>query len=519
MIRHLHPVSGLEPLEKIARELGIVISGTGDLARRLYSHELLTPSLPAPDLFELTPFTTCIELVHSGGAEVNDALRRAIMRELILPECFRWRIWSAEQDQRHRRASSYGPVVPVHDVRLSTHDGFDDPMNARGDIVAKTYRYVRNPLYRESPRFLANRDLEVFGAIGFLRTVIEAELSFGEGDATLLSLRDTFRDAMSWDTVARLQQSAALRARLHRIVREVRVAARTIAGRELIDRSEIAFFLSYVDGDGRTPMSLAARPAATRAHVDSASESGRPPHARFLDDLELDERHALTVSDRIRGDLTRLPQHIELLTPDALATGVAGQILQVVSHPSALADGIEMLRMSNWVRLTPGSRRARPDGASEPNEMIHFAYIDSGAAGAAAVATTAPADEDVSAVVLLRRDDDRHDVLVAGPLATCTSHAYEMPNTSSGRLVTLRLACGSAIERIVGAGDGAATHVAFMVAARRIEEPPPESEASVPVTTAGHEEATSSASLTMSPLRYKTQVGDPVVDPREGSTS
>lgn len=512
MIRHLHDVAGLEPLQNIARELGVVIGATGDLARRLYTHELLTPSVPPPDLCELASFTTGIELVQSGGTASNDEVRRAIMRDLSLPECFRWTIRSAEQDARRRRASSYGPIVPVLGVRLSTRGGFEDPMNASADIFTKSYRFVRNPMYRQSPRFRANRDLEVFGAIAFLRAAIEAGLASADVQPALIALRDVYREARSWDTVSRLQQSAGLRGRLHRAVREVRVAASTIGGRELIDQSELSLFLGFLDGeDSPPPPPLATRPAATFARVDAPSESGRAPRARFVDDLEMDETRALTVSVRMRGDLARLPQHVELLRPDALASGTLGQVLQVISDQSVLAEGIELLRVSGWLRVMPGGPDTSADDDAEGNEMIHLAYIDARTDG---TSLREQADEDVSALLLLRGGADRNDVLVAAPLATCVSRPYETPNGSSARLVTLRLACGSAIDRIVGPDD-MATEIAFMVAVRRVEEPPPEDETGLPVTVVDHETMDSGQSMTMSPLRYKTQVGDPVVDPRE----
>jgi hypothetical protein len=167
--------------------------------------------------------------------------------------------------------------------------------------------------------------------------------------------------------------------------------------------------------------------------------------------------------------------------------------------------------VSGWIRLMPGRSGASTNGEDEPNEMIHLAYVEDAMGDAA---RTPPADEDVSALLLLRGGAERNDVVVAAPLVTCVSRPYETPNGFTSRLVSLRLACGSAIDRMA-ARDEAATELAFMVAVRRVEEPPPEDEASVPVTVVDHETMGSGQSMTMSPLRYKTQPGDPVVDPRE----
>jgi hypothetical protein len=120
-------------------------------------------------------------------------------------------------------------------------------------------------------------------------------------------------------------------------------------------------------------------------------------------------------------------------------------------------------------------------------------------------------------LLLLRAGDDRNDVLVAGPLATCVTRPYETPNGSSARLVMLRLACGSAIGRTVGSSD-AATQLAFMVAARRIEELPEDGDTDDPVKVVEHELALH-RQLAMRPIQWKEGIVDPFATPGEESAS
>ena len=501
MIRHLQDVAGLEPLQKIARDLGVVISATGDVARRLYTRELRTPTLPAPDLFELTPFATRIELVHSGGSELDDAVTRAIMRELTMPECFTWRIRSAKADARARRVSSYGPMIPTNGIRLSTSGGFEDPMGARRDIASGVYRYVRNPLYHESPSYRANRDLEVFGAIAFLRIAAEAEVDLETGNPVLVAIQETFREAMNWDTLARLQESAALRARLHRALRELCVAACTRASRRMIDESELRRFLGFIDGERAvtTPTSDPGRRFGTLGSSRTWFINDPAPSVSFFDDLRINGSSAITVSERILGDVSRLPQHLDLLLPDTLPIGDDGGLLRSLTSGDVLADGIVPLRVSSWVRLMNGRPGSPRSSQGTTNEMLHFAYLDTSAAGASDGEAN---DEDMSVLLLMRSGDETESVSVAGPLAVCTSHRYELQGGATTRLLAFRLACGSAIERDASLDASQPIQMAMMVAMRRIEDLDSEAEARVPVATADQNQF---KNLAMNAIKYREQ--------------
>ena len=209
-------------------------------------------------------------------------------------ECFRWDIRSTSEASEARAARAYGPIVPAHAVTLGVRSSFVDPMNARADIEVGRYRFIRNPAYADSPPFAAGRDLEVFGAIRFLRLLCEDDAA-GLPDAELLdAVRSAIVDAMSVDTLGRLQESAFLRMRLHASLKSLAVELRTPAARALAEVTRLRAFVAFVDGESSpepqpiawapssetpSPPSRGVRPAPFRLDLGSTPTSRSPPRS------------------------------------------------------------------------------------------------------------------------------------------------------------------------------------------------------------------------------------------------
>ena len=466
MIKHLHDVAGLEALERIARNHDVDLVARGGLARRLYALAVRQPTAK-PDLFDLLPFTADIDLTHTGGPELTVTILRAIRREVPLAECFRWDVRPAEAAAESRLVRAYGPIVPLHAVTIGVRTGFEDSMNARNDLLNKRHRYVRNPAYRDSPRFQAGQDLEVFGAMRYLRTIFEDDAVDLTDMRALDEVRATFTEAASQDTLGRLQESADLRGRMHDLLKSIAVAARTQDARGLLEILGVRAFVAFVDGEREVVVPPVEPPGVALAESADAPDSIVGRGARFRSDLDPSAISAITASDRLRGDLCRLPARIPFYWPTVPLPGRAtNSPLHLVRDEAFAAPGIRTLRVSPWIALTPGKSASSRAEDGEINEMIHFALIADGDPGN----EPSPPDEDVGVTMLFRRGIAPDAILVASPLATCVSRPYERVEGSPTTVRSFRLACGTLIERLLDSDEGGTLHVAFIVSARDVGE-------------------------------------------------
>jgi hypothetical protein len=465
MIRYLHDVAGLEPLQQIARNFEVVLAARGGVARRAYAHQLLRPDAPDPDLFDLTPFTSDIDLTHSGDASKTAEIMRAVYAGVPFAECFRWELKAVPEDDLAQRASAYNTIVPLHHVSLSTLTGFEDPLGARGDIVAQNYRYVRNPAYQQSPLYREYRDLEVFGAIRYLRAVLEIDVDELVDQPSGTAVAETFRDAASWDTRMRLQESAYLRTKLHSLLKALGAVTRSPSARSLLEPYGLIAFLTFADADLAGDEQSTLRYDLNDPRLISQGRVRGVPRAPYLADIELGDVFAITESEHLGGDLYRLPSRVPFSLASAAGTANPDSILAGITNAERLAEGIEPLRLSSWIRVVPGRARSseRMDGVD--NEMIHFAIIDRDLETSGSPVR----DEDLGVLIIVRSAAHSDSVFVAAPLASCTSQPLITNPPSNARVLSFRLACGDLFEQLAG-GDRDSIHVAFMIAARRVEE-------------------------------------------------
>lgn len=467
MIRHLHDVAGLEALEKIARDHDVDIVARGGLARRLHAVVVRTPTV-SPDLFDLLPFTADIELTHTGGPELDGRIMDAIHREVPLAECFRWGLRSAAAEADALAARAYGPVVPVHAVTVGVREGFADPMQARGDLERRRHRYVRNPAYAGSPRYEAGLDLEVFGALRYLRTIFDDDAVDPTDVKALDEVRATILDAMSLDTLGRLQESVHLRMRLHALLKAVSVAARSPAARALVETVGVRSFVGYVDGDADPRPRVAEPPGAALAEAPGTPPPVGAVRMPFRDDLDLQPISAIVASAHLRGDLFRLPARIPFYWPVAPSPSAAPTSPhRIVRDDAFVAPGVQVLRVSSWLPVAPGVAAASRSADGVINEMIHFATITDGDPGNA---PDAPNDEDLGVTMLFRRGLAPATIEIASPLATCVSRPYERDDGSTTTVRSYRLACGSLVERLAESDEGGTLYIAFVMAARVVAE-------------------------------------------------
>ena len=450
MIRHLHDVAGLESLEQIAREHGVDIIASGGLARRLFTLAVREPEVTAPDLFDLVPFTADIDLTHTGASELTQRIMRAIREAVPMAECFRWELRSAAEAEESRAARAYAPVVPVHAVTLGVVAGFDDPLDARSDVEQRRHRYRRNPGYASSPRFLAGRELEAFGALRYLRTIFEDE-SYDVDVATIDVLRDTFLDEVSGGgTLRRLQGNPPLRGRLWRLQQALAVELRTPQARDVFEESMCRVYLDFV--------------AETLAGSAANGEGERQEVA----DLGLDAERALTASELLGETGFRLPSRVRFFPPRiAGSANETRSPFDLLRHEEFQAPGVRFLRVSNWVAITPGVADADRMDDGVANEMIHFALLRGEERDEHELL-----DEDIGMLVIFRRGLGAEGLQVASPLATCVSRPFVRGDGTTTSVRTIRAACGSLFDRLARDEEGGALKAAFVIVARDVSEDP-----------------------------------------------
>ena len=371
---HLHnirllDVPGLENLQRVCARFEIDFTASGglvrNLARRLVFSEGDIPHAQLPDLFDLTPFTSDIDLVHSGGTDLTPEIMEAIYRDVPAADCFRWQLRSVESNAVFWEAMKANGIVPVNLMSLSTNTalGIKDDWNGNHDIKENNYRYVRNGFYRTSPLYRAGRDLEMLSSLLYFRVVLEAgRVKAGAGKRRHFSEHEGFdqasevvKEASAEETFIVLQRSDYLRARMLYLLKNLIAAGSSgYSVKELLDRSGLHdFFIQVRDRVPALKESLGGLIESTRRVTVSAAHLGgdvfRTPHVTDAwsadDDAEQALNRALQKAQRMRS----------------------------ASDRSELEGGLKVLLASPQIDLSRGSSPSSRAAAGGIREFIHFA--------------------------------------------------------------------------------------------------------------------------------------------------
>lgn len=281
----------LQHIERVARRFGVSITLRGGVAFRfaLFNHRQ-SPPIERLDLFDLAPFTADVDLSHSGATEITRPLLDAILEEGQSAECFRWelRAGGTMSAPRQSLTSNFVPARLIEIVQ-SPDEGIVDPAGGLTDIKEGRYRYFRNPLFKQSHRYQAGRDIEAFSALLYLQTLAEAGISEPSNQPGWSSMRDVFAAASEDpDLPLLVQQHAYLRGRLRHLLRAVAAAYPSRdAFRGIAEQAGLSPWLRRLDS-GKGALGLDTGLAAT-VGLDEIHRSG-----------------ALIASDRIGGDTYRL---------------------------------------------------------------------------------------------------------------------------------------------------------------------------------------------------------------------
>jgi hypothetical protein len=314
------------------------------------------------DLFDLTPFTADIDLLHSGPA--TPRILQQILAQVPNADCFRWEVRSHAQQQT---LLEFAPksAIPARALRL-TRDEINDPYGGLQDIRTRRFRFIRDLSYRQSPLFLGGRYLEVFLALLYLQTLFEAgltpeELSQQPGREDVGHI---FFDATNTETQILLREHTYLRTRLSHLLTNCISSAPADIFWYTAELYGLRHFIGWVaETEGLVTPELAA-------------------YLREFYSERRDGRHmVLSPSSPLRGGSHRLPFATELWVDQSSAA------LRFEKTGVALPSRHVVLMASGEVPLSPG-RAPKPyyegappldellgpiSGAIYPQEFIYFA--------------------------------------------------------------------------------------------------------------------------------------------------
>lgn len=433
MNESLFDVAELAELASIERDLNVRFTLRGGIVRRFVADRIIHSKASERDLCSLTPFSADIDLTHSGKPETTPAILAAIHERIPLAECVRWEIRSEAEDAVFAATRSHNSFAPINSMALN-RNGLVDPHGGYNDIESRQYRFERNRFYRDSPLFSAGRDLEMFGAILYLRAVAELEVDGRRGELAKDAVTAVFASARTSETVGRLQQSAYCRMRLRYLLKGLAVSSCSPSSRAIWEETELLRLLAFID-DIELPDRLErVTPVGRSVVFVDAREPAAAGRATFSSELDIRTDRALTSTAHLLGDFFRLPSHVPIpsLRPDIVGF-------------AALPEEIFVRQGLPWTVPTPGIGKSnRPHPTLAVSEMIHFAVLEPPQVGANPYSS----DEDFSAVMFVRSAALGEETGVATPLTSVTHRAWQSNDARPHVLRLYRMQCGSLLERL-----------------------------------------------------------------------
>lgn len=190
--RRLQDIAPFHALGSIAECFGVDISLFGGAASRIAMYSFYRPNYNF-DIFDLTPFTSDIDIAHSGTKEKTPEIMNAIRDSVPFADWCRWSLIDKEQSDMANLNRSSSTRVPLRSWMIGTDVASKPPQDAVEDLQARKISFVRNSTYSSSVLARSGLDLEIFGLLMALNT--QADLNeIAEESETLV---DT-DSAMAW---------------------------------------------------------------------------------------------------------------------------------------------------------------------------------------------------------------------------------------------------------------------------------------------------------------------------------
>lgn len=251
-LRTLAQLPNLSRLAAVCAEFDIEITLFGSVVRRLAKALIVSQDdskKSLPDLFELVPFLSDIDLRHSGKAEKSDEIRRAILSCIPFSEYFRWEIFSEEEYKPFREDEVYLPVIPADRMALSTRagNGIQDPFGGHSDLRRRKYRLLRSPYYQRSRLWRDYKDCEFLSLLNYIKLLFE-EPVFDKEQPGWVTVEEIARESRTPALIGALQESAYLRARFRYRSQALRAMCRdTSAWKDVTQTGEVGETIRYIN--------------------------------------------------------------------------------------------------------------------------------------------------------------------------------------------------------------------------------------------------------------------------------
>lgn len=171
----------LAALTDIARQFKVEIGILGGAASRAAMYRAYRPQQEI-DLFDLAPFSSDIDLVHTGDAKLTPEIRAQIDDQVPFSTWCRWAILNADAASRARANRDASTVVPLRRIGFGIGDPSMIPPQARTDLSDGKVTFERNPRFANSEFARANRDVEIFGLLLALNALADMRQIRGSGE-------------------------------------------------------------------------------------------------------------------------------------------------------------------------------------------------------------------------------------------------------------------------------------------------------------------------------------------------
>ncbi len=247
----LAQIPDLAALLDISREFDVEITAFGSLVRRLANHLIFAkPEDELPDLFQLVPFLSDIDLRHSGTKEQTLNIRNAILDRVPFSECFRWQVFSEEELKEFTDEETYRPVIPANMMRLGTRagKGIEDPFDGEVDLGTGEFRLIRSAFFGRSKLHRAYRDAELLYVLEYLKVLFEDDVRDLAEQPGWRVARDIASESQTPALLGALEESAYLRAKFWYRSQSLRATCRSAAiWNEVIGDDGIGPAIDYVN--------------------------------------------------------------------------------------------------------------------------------------------------------------------------------------------------------------------------------------------------------------------------------